>query len=239
MESLHAHESGDHGRSAGVPGDSDSHVTTGYGVGEDLRGTNAVFGLIGASATDDYDVARRAHDPGNPAMTGAPDVIQTLHEQYCRALGEPQASLAENWVAQWVNPVAGDPPMDAPEDHPNWHESATARESTDSGSIEALLSGARVLTDVFGPLEEGDVYGFAGLTGLTDSEPIPEILRLFAPAEYHAAASRRPTVLPPALARREHHSPGIDSPMPTSDTGATKTAPRGASMQQGGSDEPV
>jgi hypothetical protein len=87
------------------------------------------------------------------------------------------------------------------------------------GSIEALLSGARVLKDVFGPLGEGE------MPGLADTEPVPEILRLFAPAEYHAAASRRPTALPPALARREHHALGIDSPLPAPDSNPRDDAP--------------
>ncbi|MET5115300.1 TagK domain-containing protein, partial [Burkholderia pseudomallei] len=57
-----------------------------------------------------------------------------------------------------------------------------------------------------------------------DAEPVPEVLRLFAPAEYHAATARRPAGLPPALARREHQSLAIDSPLPapvaTSEDGA-------------------
>lgn len=98
-------------------------------------------------------------------------------------------------------------------------EPSAGRDSTDMGSIEALLSGARVLKDVFGPLGDGD------MAGLADVEPAPEILRIFAPAEYHAAASRRPTALPPALARREHHALGIDSPMLASDSNPRDNAP--------------
>jgi hypothetical protein len=211
-------ESGDRGAEA--PGEDESHgeshLATSYGLyeaGEDLRGANAVFGLIGSSVTDEDGAAQRSRDSrdaDNAAMTGARDVIQTLHEQYCRALDDPQASLAGNWAAQWATPVAGDPSMDAREDHPRRQESSTGRESADMGSTEALLSGARVLKDVFGPMAESDMSGVAWLT---DTEPVPEILRLFAPAEYHAAASRRPAALPPALARREHHALGIDSPM--------------------------
>lgn len=196
----------DHDRCAEASVDGESHVATGYDAGEDLR-ANAVFGLIGSPVTDDDGAAWRAHGPDNAAMTGGHDVIQTLHEQYCRALDDPQASLAGNWTAQWATPLAGDPSMDRHEHHSRRQEPSAGRELTDMGSIEALLSGARVLKDVFGPLGEGD------MSGLADAEPVPEILRLFAPAEYHAAVSRRPTALPPALARREHHSLGIDSPM--------------------------
>ncbi len=49
-------------------------------------------------------------------------------------------------------------------------------------------------------------------------EPVPEVLRLFAPNEYLAAASRRPPALPAVLTRREHHSLGIDSPLPAPDS---------------------
>jgi hypothetical protein len=74
-------------------------------------------------------------------------------------------------------------------------------------SIETILSGTRVLEDVFGPLRNGEAPE-------PEVEPVPEILRLFAPPEYGAAASRGMPALPPALARREHHSLSIDSPLP-------------------------
>ncbi|WP_287192480.1 TagK domain-containing protein [Paraburkholderia sp.] len=201
----------DHDADARV--DGEAQVPTVYDTREDLRGANAVFGLIGAPTTDGDGGAQRTHDHDNQATTGAHDVIQILHEQYCRALDDPQASLAGNWTT----PVAGESSMDTQEDHPLRREPSAGRESTDGGSIEALLSGVRVLSDVFGSLGEG---GMPGLAGLADTEPIPEILRLFAPAEYHAAVSRRPATLPPALARREHHTLGIDSPMPAPDTTA-------------------
>lgn len=217
---LHVNDAGffdhDHDRGADASVDGESHVPTVCGTEEDLRGANAVFGLIGAPTTDGDGRAQRTHDHDDRPMTGAHDVIQILHEQYCRALDDPQASLAGNWAI----PVEGESSMDMQEDHPLRREPSAGRESTDGGSIEALLSGARVLSDVFGSLGEGGMPGLAGLAGLADTEPIPEILRLFAPAEYHAAVSRRPATLPPALARREHHTLGIDSPMPAPDTTA-------------------
>lgn len=214
MRLLHAHDAEfvDHDRGADATVDGESHAPTVYGTGEDLRGANAVFGVIGAPTTDDDGGARRTHDHDNQATTGAHDVIQVLHEHYCRALDDPQASLAGNWASQWATLVTGESLMDMQEDRPLRREPSAGRESPDGGSIEVLLSDARVLSDVFGPLGEG------GMPGLADTGPVPEILRLFAPAEYHAAVSRRPAIVPPALARREHHTPGIDSPMPAPDT---------------------
>jgi len=201
-------------RNADAPTGDRFPVETGYVTGEGLRGANAVFDLIGSPAISDDGVVRHEPRSDGAAMSGVHDLIQTLHEQYCRALHDPQASLAGSWAAQWASPVAGGSPIDTHEGHRR-HEPAAGRPSMDKGSIEALLSGARVLKDVFGPLGEGEM---PGLAGLADVESVPEILRLFAPAEYHAAASRRPTALPPALARREHHVFGIDSPMPAADS---------------------
>lgn len=73
-------------------------------------------------------------------------------------------------------------------------------------SIEALLFGDRTLEDVF---ERLDGHTETAL----DDEPIPEILRLFAPPEFQAAAARRGSALPPALTRREHHALTVDSPL--------------------------
>jgi hypothetical protein len=168
---------------------------------EDTRGSHAVLGLIGTFVATGDGVSRL--DAGGVA-SGADDLIETLHAQYCRVLDDPHASLADNWAAQTV-PV-GDLSAGA-----NCEPSAGAR-APHIGSIEALLSGSRFMEDVFGPLATSDAPDLAA------TEPVPEILRLFAPAEYLAAASRRPRALPPALARREHHSLGMDSPLPASDS---------------------
>ncbi|SPB15129.1 hypothetical protein NOV72_02358 [Caballeronia novacaledonica] len=70
-------------------------------------------------------------------------------------------------------------------------------------SIEALLSGQRTLEDAFGQMTPGHDD--------LEVDSVPEVLRLFAPVEYHAAEARRTAALPPALNRREHHVLSVDS----------------------------
>ncbi|KVO36031.1 TagK domain-containing protein [Burkholderia ubonensis] len=167
------------------------------------RDADAVLDLIDAVIAADALASRQADDAiaDAPAAGGpipARDLMHSLYEQYCGALENPQASLSAGWAAQMT--AAHRPLPDL---------RADAREGVDAtDSIAGLLSGARVLDDAFGPLTPGDGPDPAA------TEPVPEILRLFAPAEYHATAARRQGGLPPALTRQEHQTLAIDSPLP-------------------------
>ncbi|WP_431825972.1 TagK domain-containing protein [Burkholderia sp. F1] len=170
-----------------------------------LRDADAVLDLIDAVIAADALASRQADDAIADATAAdspmpARDLIHSLYEQYCGALENPQASLSAGWAAQMT--AAHRPLPDLRGD---------AREGVDAtDSIAGLLSGARVLDDAFGPLTPGDGPDPAA------TEPVPEILRLFAPAEYHATAARRQGGLPPALTRQEHQTLAIDSPLPAS-----------------------
>ncbi|KWD88264.1 hypothetical protein WL71_11435 [Burkholderia ubonensis] len=169
------------------------------------RDADAVLDLIDAVIAADALASRQADDAiADAAAAGgsipARDLMHSLYEQYCGALENPQASLSAGWAAQMT--AAHRPLPDL---------RADAREGVDTtDSIAGLLSGARVLDDAFGPLTPGDGPDPAA------TEPVPEILRLFAPAEYHATAARRQGGLPPALTRQEHQTLAIDSPLPAS-----------------------
>jgi hypothetical protein len=169
---------------------------------EDLRGSDAIFGLIGSRTATQ---AHRSATQG--ASVDAGDLIATLHTQYCQALDSPWMPIG---ATDWVPAPAGAGATDLPVDP---HAPATGHDS-----IEALLSGAQLLDHAFGPLRESD------LGSLPESEPVPEILRLFAPPEYLASAFRSMATLPPTLARREHHSFGIDSPLPMPEVASTGSA---------------
>jgi hypothetical protein len=161
---------------------------------EDLRGSHAIFGLIGSRMATEATGTR----PVPEGASGDPgDLIATLHTQYCQALDNPWVPIG---TADWVPASAGAGAVGLPVD---LHVPAAGNDS-----IEALLSGAQLLDHAFGPLRESD------LGSLPESEPVPEILRLFAPPEYLASTRRQAPALPPTLARREHHSFGIDSPLP-------------------------
>ncbi|QBP47136.1 TagK domain-containing protein [Burkholderia pseudomallei] len=175
-------------------------------------GGDAVFGVIGAAFAADTPGERQGGTAaGASAVCGtvaAQDLLHTLYEQYCRVLDDPRASLASDDAAR----LAIERTRDAgPQIDPQ-------RSADGADSIDALLSRARMLDDAFGTFAPGEAPDPA------DAEPVPEVLRLFAPAEYHAASARRPAGLPPALARREHQTLAIDSPLPapvaTSEHGA-------------------
>lgn len=163
--------------------------------------SNAIFDVIGVTSSTDASQRQCGEAAPGPA-----DVMDVLYAQYCIALDDPHAAVAGDWVTE-----------SAPRDEPNATSDKLERQSAAQRGhdasrtvepIETLLSGAQLMEHAFGPLGRGEA------PELIPAEPVPEILRLFAPREYQAAASRRPSTLPPALARREHHSVSIDSAMP-------------------------
>lgn len=153
----------------------------GYSRSEHDGSANVIFGLIGTGGNGTHRECVRA---------GASDVIGSLYEQYCRALDDPQTSFSGHWIAPATTGHASLSELNSVS-----HEHAE--------SIEAVLSGVRGIEDVFGKLARENSPPAAVV------EPVPEILRLFAPPEFKARASR----LPSALVRREHHASGIDSPL--------------------------
>jgi hypothetical protein len=159
----------------------------------DREGGDAVFGVVGTWSPDVAALAAPRE------AERAEDVIEALHAQYWRTLMDPHALMAGQWASQ--SDERSMHPGDASADAGGGHD------ARNSGSIEVLLSGERSLEACFGPLESGPALAM-------DIEPVPEILRLFAPPEYHAAATRRPPSLPPVLTRREHHALSVDSPLP-------------------------
>ncbi|MBN3839519.1 TagK domain-containing protein [Burkholderia sp. Ac-20349] len=127
-------------------------------------------------------------------------LIDTLHAQYWRALTDPGAPIASAWAPSIDDTL----PHEISPDHP--HDVHAYENSGRSDSIETLLSGNRTIEDAFGHLDEH-------MEPVTDGESIPEILRLFAPPEFHAEFARRAPAPPPPLTRREHHALSVDSPL--------------------------
>jgi hypothetical protein len=154
----------------------------GYPRSEPKDDADMIFGLIGTNGS-------RAQ-LAQPGTNGTADVIGSLYEQYCRALDDPQAAFSGDWSAP------------AAPEHASLNDQSSARHERVE-SIEALLSGARGLEDVFGKLAPEN----SPPASMADT--VPEILRLFAPPEF----KERPSHLPSALVRREHHASGIDSPV--------------------------
>jgi hypothetical protein len=82
-------------------------------------------------------------------------------------------------------------------------EPGAAPDSATDGTISAWLGGSDSLEDVFGHFQDSD-------EPMAELSALPEILELFAPAGYQATHAER---IAPDLARREHHTLAIDSPM--------------------------
>ncbi|CAB3748279.1 hypothetical protein B7G54_01415 [Burkholderia puraquae] len=171
----------------------------------DLAGRNkSILDLIGCHGMSGHDV-RGKRGTGSQAMpfpehTDA--LFETLHAQYWRALTDPHTALSGSWGEQLDSPAT---PVASV--MPDLHDvQPTPTNPASAGSIEVLLSGKHNLEDAFGQLEQSLMRGL-------EVESVPEVLRLFAPAEFHAAQARRAPPLPPALTRREHHALSVDSPL--------------------------
>jgi hypothetical protein len=166
----------------------------------DEETSNAVFDVIGYTA-----VALEPAQESAIALSEPVDVIAGLYSQYLLALDNGDTGLSKEWVGAAVQPeshtVTAASGNASPSAFPDDRTEAT-------DSIEALLGRTHLLEQAFGPLGLGEARE------LIATEPVPEILQLFAPYAYQAAASRRIAQIPPALARREHHSVSIDSAMP-------------------------
>ncbi|WP_423396209.1 TagK domain-containing protein [Burkholderia sp. LMG 21824] len=170
-------------------------------MGGDLRIGDDVLEQLGIGGIDSASAHMRTSARAPTAAADSPDaLVDTLHAQYWRALTDPHAAVSTEWAQMADEPAAHTASPD-PQDALHAHGNLGG-----SDSIETLLFGNRTLKDVF---EQLDGHAETAL----DDEPIPEILRLFAPPEYQAAAARRGPALPPALTRREHHALTVDSPL--------------------------
>jgi hypothetical protein len=164
---------------------ADETLIESVGRPDQFSEAHVIFDVIGI--TGNTDTCRSSE------KVAAHDVIDTLYEQYCRALDNPLAVFSSDW-----NPIVHEARVTAASDDETRLSSRQHAES-----IEDVISGARGIEDFFGALEKGNsppVFAAA---------PVPEILHLFAPLEFKACETR----LPSALVRREHHAPGIDSPL--------------------------
>nr|WP_057925015.1 TagK domain-containing protein [Burkholderia ambifaria] len=171
----------------------------------DLAGGNqSILDLIGSHGMSGNDVREKLGT--GPRATPFPertdDLVETLHAQYWRALTDPHTALSGSWSEQLDSPATPVASV-TPDSH---DVRPTPAAPAGPGSIEVLLSGKRNLEDAFGRLG-------TGFAPELEIEPMPEVLRLFAPPEFHAAEIRRAPALPPALTRREHHALSVDSPL--------------------------
>lgn len=161
---------------------------------QNLHDNNAVFDLIGSPLA--YDRSGFQAEGGSvPSAVG--DLIDSLQRQYWQALIDPSVVLAiDVWPSR--EEASDLMPPQAAEPEPL---------QSDTGSMEAWLGGRMNVDAAFDPLGPDENLD------LISDKPVPEILRLFAPPEYHAAEARRSPDLLPPLTCREHHVLSVDSPM--------------------------
>ena len=175
---------------------------------DDQLKDDPILGLVGNASEETTLEFMRADKPEQPAaQTSAQEsvpapapskeLIDSLQRQYWRALADPHDVLMGSWG--WQASEADHAPMIEASEQ-GWQP---PKASSQYESIEALLSGQHTLEDAFGQMTPGHDE--------VSIEPVPEVLRLFAPLEYHAAEGRRPAPLPPAFNRREHHTLSVDS----------------------------
>ncbi|PRX32027.1 hypothetical protein B0G75_10442 [Paraburkholderia sp. BL18I3N2] len=159
--------------------------------------SKAILELLGSSANAAYDTSAYER-PGASTHSDRDDLLAALNEQYYQALESPYFLPNSEWVGSSATGIPGLGKGTVGEQ---------IRADDDSSSIHSLLSDIDVLEEAFDSLHEGSVTDLAG------HDTVPEILRLFAPAEYHASAARRVGMAPPPVARRDHHTLAIDSPL--------------------------
>ncbi|WP_181196738.1 TagK domain-containing protein [Paraburkholderia sp. BL25I1N1] len=159
--------------------------------------SEAIFELLGSSANAAYD-ASAFERPDASTHTDRDDLLATLNEQYYQALESPYFLPNSEWVGSFATGIPGLGKEAMGE---------RAHAEDDSSSIHTLLSDIDVLEEAFDALHE------IGVTDLAVQDAVPEILRLFAPAEYRASTARRVGMAPPPVARRDHHTLAIDSPL--------------------------
>ncbi|WP_153102339.1 TagK domain-containing protein [Paraburkholderia hayleyella] len=200
--------------------ESERQITQAAGaahVSDDILGAFGI-GNLDCATTPGHGSAGSASSHAQDAANAPDALIATLHAQYWRALSAPNAPHDVAWV----------PAVDEMPQHRAGHNASDNTShglhspSHDSTSIETLLSGAVTLEDAFGPLVDV-CSGFAAGAG-----PAPEILRLFAPPEFHTAVARRTPAQAPTLTRREHHTLAVDSPLsaPLREDTKNENAPR-------------
>jgi hypothetical protein len=160
-------------------------------------GESPVLDVIGGAA--DSSSARFIVKAADEAGSTAGDrLLGSLYEQYCQALDSPLATLSNTWVGA----ASGDDVSLAEQD-------LTARRWGDDavGPVAAVLGDIHNVEQAFGSMHHNAPHAAAEI------DDVPEVLRLFAPPEYHAAQARSPGAILPSLVRREHHTLAIDSPV--------------------------
>ena len=173
----------------------------------DECGSGAVFGLLGSSASLRGSEALRELDDNNVAVEDE-NIIASLYSQYLRFLDDP-LSLAE-WAISCTPeatpsalPVQAEPGLGllTMVELPPQPVKPVAKPQ----GIMELLRPPVKLEQLFGDL--------SGAPDLCEPEQWNDVLSLFAPAEFLAAASRHAAQRPPELTRREHHMVAMDSPV--------------------------
>ncbi|AJK45852.1 TagK domain-containing protein [Burkholderia plantarii] len=173
----------------------------------DLAGGNqSILDLIGNHGMNGNHVRGKLGTGSRetPFPEHTDDLVETLHAQYWRALTDPHTALSGS-LSEPPDPPATPVGSVAPDSGSHDLRSPPAN-PTGPESIEVLLSGERKLEDAFGRLDTESAPEL-------ETGPTPEVLRLFAPPEFHSAELRRAPALPPALTRREHHALSVDSPL--------------------------
>jgi len=179
-----------------------------------------VFSLLDGRASLKGLSSPEASSQESSSMSGArvdPDaLIVALHAHYCEALESSDGlsiGLGDRVSASGTN-----------NDQPAALLAPEFESSRSAGTISDLFSGPQRLEEAIGPLSSDPMLADLIFDGVDLSiESAPEILQLFAPPEYHANAALRRGAVPPTLARREHHTLAIDSPLPEFHSAASST----------------
>jgi len=136
-------------------------------------------------------------DSAVKSLHDEPDLLQALHQEYLRALDDPQAQNTHPWHDRLPDHCTVDP-------SPIRNLKVQAMQIHPSVTLQDLVVGPLKIDEVFTGLDslrETEIF--------SDEKP-PDLLRLFAPAQYQTRTGSEDRV-PPELTRREHHAITVDS----------------------------
>lgn len=145
-----------------------------------------------ATSSDTSRVRQTRHSEARNARSD--ELVRGLRDRYLMALDGVDTQSVRQWVG------------DAASAHGVGRGFARHQDAEPlmlSGAECAVVPSA--LQHAFGLLVEGKT------PALLAPAPRTDVLRLFAPAA-HPLQARREAALPPVLVRRDHHTPGLDSP---------------------------
>ncbi|MEK7915160.1 TagK domain-containing protein [Burkholderia contaminans] len=175
-------------------------------IGDEFGG-GAGFGLLGSSASLRGSEALHQLDDNSGAVEDA-NIIASLYSQYLRFLDDPLS------FAEWAIPHTQEATPSALPLQAERGLGLLTMVELPPQPVKPVAKPEGIMELLRPPVKLEQLFGdLSGVPDLCEPEQRNDVLGLFAPAEFLAAASRHAAQRLPELARREHHMVAMDSPV--------------------------